>query len=139
MQLRIVTLNVWNNQGDSAARLELINAELRRLDPDLVALQEVLWDEHGGQLATIVAGTGLHATHQAQEMAVTPPGADRFGGHCDRHSPPASHRRGSGSAWRRRLRYPLGDAGGSGGAPRSRRIAFPRTHFRLPAGGRGRT
>jgi hypothetical protein len=41
MRLRVVTLNVWNTEGD-ARRPELINKELKRLDPDLVAFQQVV-------------------------------------------------------------------------------------------------
>ena len=41
MRLRVVTLNVWNTEGD-ARRPELINHELKRLDPDLVAFQDVV-------------------------------------------------------------------------------------------------
>ena len=35
-RLRVVTLNVWNNRGDAATRIALINAELRRLEPNQV-------------------------------------------------------------------------------------------------------
>ncbi|MFE0172198.1 endonuclease/exonuclease/phosphatase family protein [Streptomyces sp. NPDC059002] len=74
--LRVVTLNVWNTRGDAAARAALINAELRRLAPDVVALQEVLPD----QLPELIEGTGLHGTHQAQTGATAPPHVDRYGG-----------------------------------------------------------
>lgn len=43
--LSVVTLNIWHDQRDWPARLELIVAELRRLDPDVIALQEVLQHE----------------------------------------------------------------------------------------------
>ncbi|MGW7269736.1 endonuclease/exonuclease/phosphatase family protein [Streptomyces sp. NPDC054864] len=71
-----MTLNVWNSRGDAAARSALINAELRRLAPDLVAFQEILPD----QLPRLVEGTGLHGTHQSQTTATAPPHADRYGG-----------------------------------------------------------
>ncbi|MEV6768254.1 endonuclease/exonuclease/phosphatase family protein [Nocardia sp. NPDC051030] len=77
-----MTLNVWNSQGDSGARGAVINAGLRRLDPDLVALQEVLWEPGGGQLGELVAGTGLRGTHQAEVTAGVAPGADRYGGNA---------------------------------------------------------
>jgi hypothetical protein len=38
MRVRVVTLDVWNTEG-GARRLDLINRELRRLSPDLLALQ----------------------------------------------------------------------------------------------------
>ncbi|WP_367046287.1 endonuclease/exonuclease/phosphatase family protein [Streptomyces sp. Je 1-332] len=74
-RVRVVTLNVWNSRGDAAARSALINAELRRLAPDLVAFQEVLPD----QLPRLIAGTELHGTHQSQSAATAPPYADRCG------------------------------------------------------------
>ncbi|PXX65516.1 endonuclease/exonuclease/phosphatase family metal-dependent hydrolase [Nocardia tenerifensis] len=78
MRLRIVTINVQNNEGDPG-RPGLLNAELRRLAPDVVALQEVVDDEH---LGTLLEGTGLHGTHQSAAMAYAPPFADRYGGNA---------------------------------------------------------
>ena len=75
MRLRVLTLNVWNTNGDPR-RDEVINRELRRLEPDLVAFQEVLPDQTGN----LLAGSGLHATHQAQVEAVAPPKAEVYGG-----------------------------------------------------------
>lgn len=79
MQLRIVTINVQTDEGDPR-RLELVNRELHRLDPDLVALQEVIHTNGRSQLDELLAGTELHGTHQAQVMAYAPPFADRYGG-----------------------------------------------------------
>jgi len=79
MRLRIVTLNVWNKQGDPG-RTDLINRELRRLEPDLVSFQEVVHSPQRNQLAELIDGTGLHGTHQADLVRATPPHADRFGG-----------------------------------------------------------
>jgi endonuclease/exonuclease/phosphatase family metal-dependent hydrolase len=79
MRLRILTVNVQNDEGDPR-RQALLNRELRRLDPDLVALQEVLHGTEPSQLDALLDGTGLHGTHQAQVMAYTPPFADRYGG-----------------------------------------------------------
>ena len=39
--LRFVTLNLWGENGPHQRRLELVGAELERLEPDVVALQEV--------------------------------------------------------------------------------------------------
>jgi endonuclease/exonuclease/phosphatase family metal-dependent hydrolase len=75
-RVRVVTLNVWNSRGAADTRAALINAELRRLAPDLVAFQEVLPD----QLPVLIDGTGLHGTHQSQTTATAPPYADRYGG-----------------------------------------------------------
>ncbi|MEV8021361.1 endonuclease/exonuclease/phosphatase family protein [Streptomyces sp. NPDC086554] len=74
--VRVMTLNVWNNRGDAEARMALIKAGLRRLEPDLVAFQEVLPD----QLPDLINGTRLHGTHQSQTVATEPPHADRYGG-----------------------------------------------------------
>ncbi|MFC4081957.1 endonuclease/exonuclease/phosphatase family protein [Amycolatopsis samaneae] len=71
-----MTLNVWNLRGAAAARTALINAGLRRLEPDLLALQEVLPD----QLPGLLDGTGLRGTHQSRTAATAPPHADRYGG-----------------------------------------------------------
>jgi hypothetical protein len=41
MKLRVLTLNVWNDEG-TADRTALINHEIRRLKPDLISFQEVV-------------------------------------------------------------------------------------------------
>lgn len=80
MRLRVLTLNVQNDEGDSR-RTGLINRELRRLGPDLVAFQEVCYPDRRDQLAELIAGTGLvHTTHQADALDYMPPYADRYGG-----------------------------------------------------------
>ena len=78
-RVRILTLNVWNLEGDPR-RQAVINSELRRLAPDLVALQEVIADENRNQLEALLEGTGLHGSHQADVLPTTPPFADRYGG-----------------------------------------------------------
>lgn len=75
----MLTINVQNNDGD-ARRLDLLNRELRRIDPDLLALQEVVHTRDQNQLAQLLDGTHLQGTHQTQVMAYTPPRADRYGG-----------------------------------------------------------
>jgi endonuclease/exonuclease/phosphatase family metal-dependent hydrolase len=75
MNLRILTFNVWNEEGDQR-RFRHINQELRQLDPDIVAFQEVSSRE---RLADLLEGTPLHALHQADAMATVPPHADRYG------------------------------------------------------------
>jgi endonuclease/exonuclease/phosphatase family metal-dependent hydrolase len=78
-RLRVVTINVQNDEGDPR-RAGLVNRELRRLDPDLVALQEVLATPERNQLDELLAGTDLHGTHQARTLAYEPRWADRYGG-----------------------------------------------------------
>jgi endonuclease/exonuclease/phosphatase family metal-dependent hydrolase len=79
MLLRVLTFNVWNTQGDER-RGELIARELARLQPDLVSLQEVVRDEQRDQLAEILAGSDLQATHQHDVLGRTPRFGERFGG-----------------------------------------------------------
>jgi hypothetical protein len=59
MHLRVLTLNIWNEEGDPR-RLDLLNRELRRLAPDLVALQEVVYTPERNQLDTLLDGTDLY-------------------------------------------------------------------------------
>jgi len=78
-RLRVLTLNVENVEGDPR-RTKAINTEIRRIDPDLVALQEVIADPDRAQLDELLADTALRGTHQADAMSYTPPFADRYGG-----------------------------------------------------------
>src|ERR1041384_822069 len=79
MHIRVLTFNLWNEEGDPR-RFDFINQELRRLSPDLIALQEVVQTSTRNQLDEVLSGTDLHITHQAQVTAATPPGAERYGG-----------------------------------------------------------
>jgi endonuclease/exonuclease/phosphatase family metal-dependent hydrolase len=81
MHLRVVTLNVWNEEGDSR-RAGIINRELRRLNPDLVALQEVVQTSERNQLEQLVDGLDLHCTHQAQVTPAALPLVERYGGNA---------------------------------------------------------
>jgi endonuclease/exonuclease/phosphatase family metal-dependent hydrolase len=82
VRLRVVTLNVWNTEGDYERRVELINRELRELDPDLLALVEVVKTPEHDQLTELIDGTGLHGTHELDVMATAPPDAERYGGNA---------------------------------------------------------
>lgn len=79
MRVRIVTLNVWNTEGDSR-RPEVINRELRRLDPDLIAFQEVVQTRDVRMLDQLLDGLDLHRTHQSDIQNFVPPFSDRYGG-----------------------------------------------------------
>jgi endonuclease/exonuclease/phosphatase family metal-dependent hydrolase len=79
MRLRALTMNVQHDVGDPR-RTALLNAELRRLAPDIVTLQEVRYPDASDQLAALVAGTGLTTTHQAAVLDHLPPDADVYGG-----------------------------------------------------------
>jgi endonuclease/exonuclease/phosphatase family metal-dependent hydrolase len=59
--MRVVTLNIWNRQGPWERRRELIRAGLVELNPDLIALQEVLhMDGQPEDQATEVVPPGYH-------------------------------------------------------------------------------
>jgi endonuclease/exonuclease/phosphatase family metal-dependent hydrolase len=57
-RLRVLTLNIWNRQGPWEERLRLIREGIRRLDPDLVGLQEILSHEGQSQADAIREGLG---------------------------------------------------------------------------------
>lgn len=60
--LTVVTLNIWNDQGEWPKRLAKIVAGLRELKPDVICLQEVL--QHTGlpnQASTIAESLGCTA------------------------------------------------------------------------------
>src|SRR5581483_839784 len=40
--LKVLTLNIWNRQGPWEDRLELLRSGMKRLDADVVGLQEVI-------------------------------------------------------------------------------------------------
>lgn len=64
--LRLVTFNIWHNQGAWEARLPLLVQAIREQDPDVIALQEVLEDAAVGlpnQAATIAAALGGYEMH----------------------------------------------------------------------------
>lgn len=54
MTLKVVTLNLWHDQGPWPARAERIRDWLDRLDPDLVGFQEVLRGPGLDQLAELL-------------------------------------------------------------------------------------
>lgn len=60
MTLKILTLNLWHDQGPWARRLPRIRQWIERLDPDVVALQEVLRGAAFDQLQEVFAGRAVH-------------------------------------------------------------------------------
>jgi endonuclease/exonuclease/phosphatase family metal-dependent hydrolase len=59
--LKVATLNIWHDQHDWPARLPLVVDALRRVDADVVGLQEVLQDAAKGlpnQAATLAEALG---------------------------------------------------------------------------------
>jgi endonuclease/exonuclease/phosphatase family metal-dependent hydrolase len=63
--MRVLTLNIWKDEGDLAARLEMIVAECRLLQPDMICLQEVYAD------ATMDAGEWLAGALGLTRIAVS--------------------------------------------------------------------
>ena len=65
-QLKLVTFNIWHNQGDWAARLPLLIEAIRAQDADVIALQEVLEDAAVGlpnQARTLTEALGGYEMH----------------------------------------------------------------------------
>jgi endonuclease/exonuclease/phosphatase family metal-dependent hydrolase len=72
--LRVATINIWNKAGPWLARLPLIRRELERLQPEVVALQEVLRFQpdsalaaplsvHNDQATELAEGFGFHIAY----------------------------------------------------------------------------
>jgi endonuclease/exonuclease/phosphatase family metal-dependent hydrolase len=57
-RLRVLTLNIWNRQGPWEERLRMIREGVRRLDPDLIGLQEIIAHEGQSQADAIREGLG---------------------------------------------------------------------------------
>jgi endonuclease/exonuclease/phosphatase family metal-dependent hydrolase len=75
--LKLVTFNIWHNQGGWAARQPLLIEAIRAADPDVIALQEVLEDAAVGlpnQARTIAGALGGYEMHF---FSTDPEGAPR--------------------------------------------------------------
>ncbi|WP_410652242.1 endonuclease/exonuclease/phosphatase family protein [Amycolatopsis sp. cmx-4-54] len=81
MHVRIVTINRPEQSG-CPRRLSLLNQELRRRAPDLVALQEVVDGDGRRQTYELLEGAELNGTHQSDAMGYRPPFVDRHGGNA---------------------------------------------------------
>lgn len=60
-ELKLVTFNIWHNQSDWTARLPLLVESIRGQNPDVIALQEVLFDAAASlpnQAATLANALG---------------------------------------------------------------------------------
>jgi len=76
-ELTVATLNIWHDAGPWWLRSELIQAELERLEPDLVGLQEVLSYGAGrGQAEQLAAPLGYDVVFGAASRR---PDGDLFG------------------------------------------------------------
>jgi endonuclease/exonuclease/phosphatase family metal-dependent hydrolase len=66
---RVLTLNIWNVDGDWRSRRHAIASVLRQCEPDVVCLQEVVENEKGNQAAWLAAQLGDWAVAYAGEPA----------------------------------------------------------------------
>jgi len=66
--LRIATWNVWGRYGPWEARMAAIVETLRRLDADIVGLQEVWEDDARSQVAEIAGALGFDASLYAANL-----------------------------------------------------------------------
>jgi exonuclease III len=76
-----MSLNLFGHHGDWPARRELLAAGLRRLRPDVVALQEAVVDDTYDQAAELL-GAGFHLAHQTRGRRI-----DYLLIHCGDHGP----------------------------------------------------
>ena len=65
--LRVLTLNVWNVSGHWRSRREAILGVLRRWEPDIVCLQEVIASERGNQGEWLASALGAWSVAYAGE------------------------------------------------------------------------
>lgn len=79
--IRLVTFNIWHNQGDWAARLPLLVEAIRAADADVIALQEVLEDANVGlpnQARTLADALSAAGTpYQMRFVSTDPEGGPR--------------------------------------------------------------
>jgi len=73
-EVRVLTLNLWHDKGDWPKRRDLIVEEVRRLRPDLIALQEVL--QRPG-LTNQAEDLGRTLGYRVSFVSVDPPAAQR--------------------------------------------------------------
>lgn len=66
--MRVITLNLWKNEGDLPARLQMVAAECLRLKPDIICLQEVYADAEFDAGAWLAQALGLSLTSVPARM-----------------------------------------------------------------------
>jgi endonuclease/exonuclease/phosphatase family metal-dependent hydrolase len=60
MPIKLLSLNLWNQDGPWPARAQLVRAWLDRLEPDLIGFQEVLNGPGVDPLGELLSGRGYH-------------------------------------------------------------------------------
>ncbi len=79
MTLRILTLNLWNIDGPWRERARCIGEWIDRLDPDLLAFQEVVRMTDCDQLGELLADRGYHRDYVAASPFWKPDREDEKG------------------------------------------------------------
>jgi len=62
--LRVLTMNIWTFTEPYAARMRLLRAGIRKLDPDLMTFQEAGLEGKRNQVKEVLSGLGYHVVHQ---------------------------------------------------------------------------
>lgn len=62
--IRVLTMNIWNFDGEYKARQRLLREGIRDLAPDLLAFQEAGCDGNRDQVRDMLDGLGYHVIHQ---------------------------------------------------------------------------
>lgn len=76
--LRVLSLNVWNDSGPWDRRRELIRSWVRRLEPDVIGLQEILRSPSWNQAVDLLDGFGYRIDY-ARANEFWKPSAPDFG------------------------------------------------------------
>lgn len=63
MPIKVLTLNLWNQDGPWPERAKLLRGWLDRLEPDLIGFQEVLRGSGVDQLQELLDGRGYHVEY----------------------------------------------------------------------------
>lgn len=61
--VRVLTINAWNTEGEAEHR-EQMNLAIAKLDPDVIAFQEIWRSPEYDQLSHLLAGTSLTGVHE---------------------------------------------------------------------------
>lgn len=68
-RLRVLTWNIWWRYGPWERRWPAILATIERLDPDVIALQEVWSDAERNQAEVLATALGYHASYHARSVS----------------------------------------------------------------------
>jgi len=63
MTLKVLSLNIWHDQGPWNERVALLRSWIDRLDPDLIGFQEILVGEGEDQVHELVGDRGFHTAY----------------------------------------------------------------------------